>query len=438
MLIPRDFPQSIVRPITHEELERLGRYTTRITSLRFGSNTRLSPETFENLTNLNSSFVWDSLWPELKTLWWITPAVEHLEFMRCFLPHGVRSLKVDMMNAKVRESLEALSLVKARCTQLTEFGFYGLVEQNEGIQDLVLEIILQNSRTLRFLRPPVGSFSEVVEAALGLPALEKLEMHVPEVGWLQPVSCASLHSLEWLILTLDEPKNITHLLGNVRGSKLRAIDLRSPYLVQEDDLKSLAYLFKLTGFYDSLKAFSWNPLGETTQSLTWQFVTILTPFVNVHTLILGANCDGACRFSFKHKHVVELSKQMPQLKDLNFGGKPCAYGGSSTDIGFKTFVELGKNCPGLFRFSVHFNPYYTDLEGYMGPKRNLVHWDVGDTALPEDPELFTMIALAAVMLFPRATIVGDMQTDPSGWCAVREEFELLSLPPVFVPPDLTG
>ena len=423
MLMPRDFPQTLTRPTTGEELERLKKYTFRIKNLRYRAGANISFQTFLNLTSLNPSYEWVSLWPKLKTLCWATLAEEQLQFMRYFLTCGVQKLAINLMNVKVWESRKALSLVEARCGQLTEFNLYAPAEANDvESQTIIRETILHNYHTLKFFCPPQGSSSAVIEAVLGLPALETLEMHNPKIGWPR-VSHTSLRSLERLIFTLDKPNHIPRLLGDVRGSKLRTFGLTSPYPVREDHLKSLADLFKLTGLYDSLNRFSWQPPRGNEQSLTWEFVTILTPFVNLHTLSLGVNCDGTCRFRFKHEHIITLSEQMPQLRDLNVGGEPCAHGGSATDIGFHTFAELARRCLDLSRLSIHFNPHCIDLGNYTGPNRNVVHWDVGNTVLPEDPEMLTMIALRAQMLFPEATIAGETRTDALGWRAVREKFK---------------
>ena len=103
------------------------------------------------------------------------------QFQTSGLPCGVQNLTINLMKAEDWEPRKALSLVKARCAQLTEFSLFDPVEARDvESQTIIWGIILHNYHTLKFFYPPWGSFSTVVKAVLTLPALDVLEMHSPQ------------------------------------------------------------------------------------------------------------------------------------------------------------------------------------------------------------------------------------------------------------------
>ena len=434
-----DFPQSLIRRVSREDFKRLRRYTARITNLQYDVGTSISSDTFDALSNPDTPFEWHLMWPELKTLSWLTSG-ENLKFMRYFLPHGVHNLEINLEGAPTDEARKALSMVRVRCKNLREIRLFDRkMAEDEDTQNTTRGIVCNNARTLRVFCSPRGSRSSLVDAVLKLPKLEMLEMHDPEIGMHDPetglLHRAPLPSLERLVLTLEEAHDIPCLLGNIRESKLRTFVLRTPYPVSKEDLDDLTALFKRSDLYRSLNMLSWQPPRNDQRPPTWEFVATLTPFVNMHTLVLSARCDGTCRFRFRHEHVVELSRQMPQLRYLNFGGRPCANDSMSTDIGFDTLTELAHNCPDLSRLTVHFNPdRFIRPAGRVKPNRNVSHWDVGNAVLPADPMAPTLIAMWAAELFPNAAIIGDMRADAPGWQWFFAEFAmLLAASPICMP-----
>lgn len=398
----------------------------------------ISSEAFNALSK--APFEWYSMWPELKTLSWLASG-DKLKFMRFFLPHGVDNLEINLEGASVGEARKALSIVQFHCTHLRELRLFDRkMAEDEGTQVIIRAIVCNNARTLRVFCSPRGSFSFLVKAVLKLSGLEKLEMHDPEIDWPRRAPRALLRSLERLILTLEEPCHIPRILGNIQKPKLKTFYLQCPYPVSEEDLEDLAGLFKHSNLYGSLNTLSWQPPRNSERLLTREIIATLTPFANMHTLILSTHCDRTCRFRLCHEHIVRLTRRMPQLRCLNFGGRPCARGGMNTDIGPSTLVELANNCPDLSRFTVHFNPVrFVHPTGHVKPNRNVSHWDVGTTVLPPaNPLATTFIAMWASVLFPNAIMIRDMRVDTAAWVRLFEEWEIfLATPPVYMPPGLT-
>jgi hypothetical protein len=126
---------------------------------------------------------------------------------------------------------------------------------------------------------------------------------------------------------------------------------------------------------------------------------------------------------------------MPRLRELYFGGSPCAVGGLTTDIGYHTLAALTRNYSNLSLLSVHFVSMST--VDYVEPNRDVVYWGVGETALPADLLSQTIIALAAAKLFPNVTLVRATQEGLGAWNAIREGFRMFTLPAVHMPLDLS-
>lgn len=385
---------------------------------------RINPQTFKTLIDPHEPFDWLSMWPKVKTLYWITPP-EHLQFLKHFLTLDVRYLKINFERAEDEEFQEVLGLVESRCMNLEDLRLFDSeTRENKEIQDTIRQIVYNNSLTLRLFYPPQDPSAPLVNDILQLPALQVLEMHIPQIP--DPAPWDILPSLEYLRFTLHEPLDIIDLLGTLNESKIRQFTLTSPYPSSEDDQATLAEFFEDSGLYDSMREFSWVlPLDE--EPPTWEFVTILSSFVNMQELYLEIPCRSVCRFSFGHNHVVELSRWMPRLRELNFGGSPCALGGLTTDIGYKTFDILAKNCPNLVLLIIHFNirTFVPDL--CTIPNWNVTILEVGDTPLPNDPQSLTMIALAMSMIFPKVTLVGATENNNMKWNVVREELYMFTL-----------
>ena len=426
--------QSLIRAISPSELERFRYYTTRVTDLHLHFNTNINFETFQILIDRYESFDWLSLWPRVKTLCWRTPP-EDLQFLEYFLTLGVRNLDIDLEGTDDEEFEEVLALVESRCTNLEDLRLFDTeTREDRRSQDTIRQIIYNNSLTLRLFHPPQDLSVPLVKVILQLPVLRVLEMHIFEIPNRVPRDI--LPSLENLDLTLYESSDVIDLLGNLKESKLRRFALTCPYPTSKEDLATLAKFFDDSGLYGSVDSFSWEPhLGDAAP--TWELVTTLGRFANMQVLDLDTPCSPTCHFGFRHEHVVELSRWMPRLKELCFGGSPCAFGGLTTDIGYHTFVALTRNCPNLSLLSIHFNIITFVTLDYVEPNRNVVYWDVGDTALPAEPLVHTIIALAASKLFPNATLVGVTLKDIVAWSMIREEFLMFTLPAVHLPLDLS-
>ena len=412
---------------------RLRQYTTRVTDLRLHSDISVSVQTFRTLIGPRKSFDWLSLWPKVKTLYW-RRSPGNLQFLKYFLAQGVRNLEISLEGASDGELLKVLALVESRCMNLEDLRLFDTeARENQRIQDTIRQIIYNNSLTLRLLHPPRDPSAPLVHDILQLPALQVLEMHIPEVPG--PVPWDILPSLEYLNFTLNKPPDVMDLLGNLRKSKLRRFALVCPYPTSKGDRARLVRFFDGSGLYSSVRSFSWVPrlYGA---SPTWEFVTTLGPFANMQALYLSAPCSHACHFNFRHEHVIELSRWMPRLRELYFGGSPCAVGGLTTNIGYHTLAALARNCPNLSLLSVHFNiNTFVTVDG-VKPSRNVVCWDVGETVLPADPLSHTIIALAASKLFPNAVLVGGALKHTKAWEIVREEFRMFTLSAVHMPLDL--
>jgi len=315
--------------------------------------------------------------------------------------------------------------VESRCTNLEDLRLFDTKTRgNQGIQDIIRQIIYNNSLTLRLFHPPRDPSAPLVHDILQLPALQVLEMRIPGVP--VPAPRDILPSLEYLNFTLNKPLDIMDLLGNLRESKLRRFALVCPYPTLGGDRARLVTFFDSSGLYSSVRSFSWVPRLYGAPP-TWEFVTTLGPFANMQALYLSAPCDRACHFNFRHENVIELSKWMPRLKELYFGGSPCAVGGSTTDVGYHTLAALARNCPNLCLLSIHFNISTFVTVDDVKPNRNVGCWDVGETVLPADPLSRTIIALAASKLFPNAVLVGEALRDNKAWGTVREEFRMFAV-----------
>jgi hypothetical protein len=252
-------------------------------------------------------------------------------------------------------------------------------------------------------------------------------MHIPEIP--DPILWGILPSLECLTFTLDDAPNVMDLLGTLRESKLKEFTLNCPYPTTEDDLAAMADFLKDTGLYSSVGEFYWEPPYDEGPP-TWEFVTILGPFANLQALSLDASCGQTCCFRFRHEHIVELSKWMPRLRELNLGGSPCAVGGRMSDIGYYTLAALAKNCPNLHLLTIHFNIETFEYGGFVEPNWNVAWWDVGSTSLTTNAQSHTMIALAVANLFPKATFMGvtAARLDATNWNVIQEELRMLTLP----------
>ena len=389
----------------------------------------ITVQTFETLIGPPESSNWLELWPRVKTLCWTTPP-EYLQFLKHFLTVNVRNLKINLERTEDEVFQEVLGLVESRCMSLEDLHLFDSeTRENMEIQHTIRQIIYNNSLTLRLFYPPQDPSSPLVSDILQLPALQELEMHIPKIP--DPAPLDILPSLEYLNFTLDEPPDVVDLLGTLRESKLRRFILICPYPSSGKDQATLTEFFDDSGLYDSVETFSWTPPTGVVAP-TWSFVTTLDSFANMQTLILNGSCHRVCPFMFRHDHVVELSRWMPYLRELTFGGSPCPFGGLTTDIGYHTFGMLVRNCPDLFKLSIHFNiNSFIMPVGYVDPSWNVLIWDVGSTALPRHPLAQTMIALSVSKLFPKAAFVGpDMEKKRGMWGTIHEEFQMCTLPTI--------
>lgn len=400
----------------------------------FHANMGINVQAFKTLIDSHESSDWLTLWPRVKTLYWTTPP-EYLQFLKYFLTPGVRNLKINLEWTEDEEFQEVLGLVESRCMNLEDLRLFdSATRENEDIQNTIRQIIYNNSLTLRLFYPPQDPSAPLVNDILQLPALQVLEMHIPQIPY--PIPSDILPSLEYLDFTLDGPSDIIELLGTLGESKLRQFTLICPYPTSEDDQAALAEFFDDSGLYDTVDTFSWVPPPDE-EAPTWEFVTILGPFANMQTLVLDGPCDHVCRFGFRHDHIVELSGWMPQLIELSLGGSPCPLGGLMTDIGYHTLATLVRNCPNLSLLATHFNINTFILPaGYAEPSWKVAFWDVGNTALPSGPQYHTLIALAVSKLFPKATFIGTTGEVAKKWSTIHEELRMFTLPAVHGLPDL--
>lgn len=377
---------------------------------------------FKNLAGSYKPFDWLTLWPKVKTLCWMA-APDHLQFLEHFLTPNLHNLEIRLEGAGNIEVGVALFDVGERCKNLEDLRLFGSeMRDDEDIQNAIREIIYYNSRTLRIFYPPQGPSEDLVYDILQLPALEVLEIHIPEIYSSVP----NRHSLKYLTFTLDDVPDLMHVLGALRQSRIAEFSLICPYPTVEDDHAAMADLFKDTGLYSSVECFSWEP-PTYGGAPTWQFVTTLNSFVNVEELSLGASCAPTCCFRFRHEHVVELSKWMPRLRALNLGGSPCA-GGGVTDIGYRTLAALAKNCPKLSTLSIHFNAGTPDLPDPVEPNWNLAVWNVGGTAISKRQKFLTTTALVVSKLFPKVTFVGMKHQYANEWNVIQEGLRMFTLP----------
>jgi hypothetical protein len=401
---------------------RLGQYTARVTNLQVREG--LDTQPFQTLV-VPSGENWHAMWPKVQTLWWTAPP-EQLQYLKYFLTSGVRNLKVNFEDAGDEEFQATLCLIESHCENLYQLHLFDSESrENKALQDTIRRIIHKNSSTLRMFMPPQDPSSPLVEDILRLPQLQELVMHVPKVPDSLPSGI--LPSLKSLTFSLHDPLDIPKMLGKLRETKLLNFVLHCPYPTSPGERKALAKFFEISGLYDSLRFFVWKPPSGG-EAPTWSFATLFQPFANLQALQLDITCYPTCCFKFGHDHVVQISQWMPRLRDLNFGGSPCPFGGTNTNIGYNTLAVLAKNCPNLYLLSIHFDIKTFGLVNWrVEPNPNVTLWDVGATVLPEDPETRTFIALAVAKLFPNVTFVG---TAPEKWADISEELEMLALPPV--------
>ena len=373
----------------------------------------------------SGEYNWHMMWPRVTTLWWTAPP-EQLQYLRYFLTSGVRNLKVNFEGVGDEEFQETLFLIESRCKGLDQLRLFDSESrENRYLQDTIRKILDNNSGTLRMFMPPQDPSSPLVRDILRLPQLQELVMHVPKVPG--PLPSEIIPSLKSLTFSLHDPLDILKLLGNLRETKLLNFVLHCPYPRSRGEVNALADFFESSGLYDSLRFFVWKPPSDG-EAFTWPFATIFQPFANLQALQLDINCHLTCCFRFSHDHVVKISQWMPRLRDLNFGGSPCPYGGNNANIGYKTLAVLARNCPNLRLLSIHFDiRTFGPANWQVEPNPNVTLWDVGATVLPGDPETRTIIALAVAKLFPKVTFVG---TAPEKWADISEELEMLTLPPV--------
>ena len=357
----------------------------------------------------------------------MTPS-DHLRFIKHFLTLNIRNLKIELEGAEDEEVQEVLGLVESRCMNLEDlYLFDPETRENEEIQDTMRQIIYNNSLTLRQLFPPQDPSASLVTDILSLPMLEMLDMHIPQIPWPAPEGI--LPALQSLSLTLEEAPDVIDLLGTLRESKLVVFSLTCLYPASDDEHAAIADFFKDSGVSSSVEEFYWQThCGG--GAPTWQFVTALKSFANMQVLFLHAFCGQRCCFRFRHKDIVEISKWMPQLKELNLGGSPCVVADRVTDIGYHTLAVLARNCRNLFLLTIHFNTRFFGFvpHHFTQPNWNVALWDVGDIPPPNDPEAITMFALAVSKLFPRVAFKGEKIKYAREWDAVHEELRMLTLP----------
>ena len=393
-------------------------------SFRCPQTLDITVEAFETLLSSREPFDWSDIWPKLKTLDWTT-SQDHLQFLRHFLTLNVRNLKIQLEGVEDEEVQEVLSLVESRCMNLEDLRLPDSESRdNEEIQDTIRQIIYNNSLTLRLFYPPQDPSASLVGDILMLPVLQVLEMHIPEMP--DPPSPGILPALEYLTFTLDEAADIIDLLGTLRESKLRQFSLICPYPASEDH-EQIARFFDHSGLHSSVQNFSWEPPLHG-GPLTWGFITTLSRFANMRALSLEFPCGQTCRFNFSHENIVRLSLWMPRLRELNFGGSPCAGSSRVTNIGYQTLAVLAKNCPNLVLLAIHFNIRTFMFRHFVKPNWNVAMWDIGDIPPPNDPEALTMFALAVSSLFPKVTFIGATGKNIMKWNEIHEEIRMLTLP----------
>ncbi|KAF9785487.1 hypothetical protein BJ322DRAFT_1194215 [Thelephora terrestris] len=417
---------TLERKITPNELFQLRQYTKRITNLQVGGGKGF--ETFSTLIIQYGSPHLHKLWPKVEILWWTAPS-EHLHFLQFFLTPSVRNLMVNLEKSEDEVFRETLCLIESRCVHLKQLRLFDSeTRENKDLQRIIRQILSKNARTLRVFMPPQDPSAPLVSDILQLPSLQELVMHVPQIP--QRLPSRILPCLRSLLFSLDHPLDILDLLHTLRKSRLINFTLNCPYPTSQADQIALAHFFRTSGLYDSLKFLVWEPPSNGS-AFTWQFVTILRPFANLQALQLELNCHTACQFEFGHDDVVQISKWMPRLRELIFGGSPCPTGGTFTDIGYHTLAVVAKNCPYLYSLAVHFDiRTIGPVRWRVQPNPNVTFWDVGTTVLPSNPELRTFIALAVVKLFPKVTITGKASDQ---WSDISEEIEYMRLPPVHWP-----
>ena len=384
-------------------------------------------EVFQSLIDPDESLDPLVIWPKVKTLHWMTPP-DHLPFLKHFLTVNIHNLKIELEGAGDEEVQEVLGLVESRCMNLVDLHFFDPeTRENEEIQDTLRQIVYNNSLTLRRLFPPQDPSPSLVNDILSLPMLEVLEMHTPQIPY--PASDGILPALECLTFTLDEVPDIIELLGTLRKSKLAVFSLTCPYPTSEDEHAAIAGFFEDSGFSATMEQFYWEAYHDG-GAPTWPFVTTLKSFANMQVLFLRAFCCSGCSFRFRHKDIVEISKWMPLLKELNLGGSPCDAANRITDIGYHTLAALAKNCRNLFMLTIHFSTRFFGFvpREFAEPNWNVALWDVGSVAPPSNPEAITMFALAVSKLFPRVAFKGEKIKYAREWDVIHEELQMLTLP----------
>ena len=357
----------------------------------------------------------------------MTPS-DHLQLLKHFLTLNIHNLKIELEGAEDEEVQEVLGLVESRCMNLEDLHLFDPeTRENEEIQDTMRQIIYNNSLTLKRLFPPQDPSASLVNDILSLPMLEVLDMHIPQIPCPAPEGI--LPALECLSFTLDEVPDIIDLLGTLRESKLAVFSLTCLYPTSEDEYAAIADFFEDSGVSSSVEEFYWRT-HRGGGAPTWRFVTTLKPFANMQVLFLHAFCGPRCCFRFRHKDIVEISKWMPRLKELNLGGSPCVVADRVTDIGYHTLAILARNCRNLFLLTIHFNTRFFGFvpRDFAEPNWKVALWDVGDIAPPSDPEAITMFALAISKLFPRVAFKGERIKYAREWNAIHEELRMLTLP----------
>ena len=384
-------------------------------------------QAFQALIDPHGPFDPVTIWPKVKALHWSSP--DNLKFMEHFLTLGIRNLDIYLEGAEDEDVLEVLGLMDSRCMDLEDLHLFDPLEtrEKEEIQDVIRQIIYNNSLTLKRLSPPQYLSASLVNNILTLPELEELEICFPEIP--HPMPQDILPALKCLTVTVEEVPDFIDLFGTLRESKLAVFSLFCCYPTSPDDHEEMADFFEDTGLFASVEEFCWvpRPFGG---GPTGEFVTTLESFANLQVLSLHASCGQSCSFGFHHKDIVELSKRMPLLKELNLGGSPCADTDTVPDIGYHTLAVLARNCRDLFLLTIHFNPKSFGFvpHDYMEPNWSVALWDVGDIAPPSHPVAVTMFALAVSKLFPRVVFKGEKTKYAREWDTIHEELRMITLP----------
>ena len=278
-------------------------------------------------------------------------------------------------------------------------------------------VLVVNQNVLQVFHVDSPLTEEAKEVVYKLPNLRDLLVIIEGETSLPSVS---LPNLTRLTMRCDNEAGWPGFFQEATFGKLESVI----FLPESQQIGDFLGAFEHVGLSSSVQ----NTLSEfclyTSRSWNPNYSSLL-PFTQLVRLVIGFSCNGGCSSRVDDGLVIDLSRAMPQLKDLKLGGDPCQE--FTTGVTARGLMALAHHCRNLSSLCVHFQvaslsapPTSAGRNASAGPTASwtdcaLTELVVGEICVPEESVLIVVLTL--LQIFPR---IETFEGDGEGWSEVED------------------